>query len=149
MIIGPIAHYHENSRYYSAIPPQTDKEVDAALPHITIQMPVYKESLDAVLCVCLACPIADYLTAKIRAPSIELLKRAIQTYARQGGTSSIFVNDDGLRLLPPAEAAARLSFYATHNIGWVARPAHTYNAKTNPQGMCSYRRSGRLLQSDL
>ena len=63
----------------------------------------------------------------------------MQTYARQGGTSSIFVNDDGLRLLPPAEAAARLSFYATHNIGWVARPAHTYNAKTNPQGMYLHR----------
>ena len=60
----------------------------------------------------------------------------MQTYARQGGTSSIFVNDDGLRLLPPAVASARLSFYATHNIGWVARPAHTYSAKANPQGVC-------------
>lgn len=58
----------------------------------------------------------------------------MQAYARQGGTSSIFVNDDGLRLLPPADAAARLSFYATHNIGWVARPAHAFNAKTNPRG---------------
>ncbi|KAF8443806.1 glycosyl transferase family group 2-domain-containing protein [Boletus edulis BED1] len=124
MSFGPIAHYYENSRYYSAIPPKPNKEVDAALPHITIQMPVYKEGLDAVL-----------------APSIESLKRAMQTYARQGGTSSIFVNDDGLRLLPPAEAAARLSFYATHNIGWVARPAHAFNAKINPQG---FRRAGRF-----
>lgn len=73
----------------------------------------------------------------------------MQTYARQGGTSSIFVNDDGLRLLPPADVAARLSFYATHNIGWVARPAHTYNAKTNPQGMCSVPRRGRVSQSTL
>ncbi|KAH0828624.1 glycosyl transferase family group 2-domain-containing protein [Lanmaoa asiatica] len=124
MSVGPIAHYFENSRYYSAIPPKPNKEVDTALPHITIQMPVYKEGLDAVL-----------------APSIESLKRAMQTYARQGGTSSIFVNDDGLRLLPPAEAAARLSFYATHNIGWVARPAHTYNAKTNLKG---FKRAGRF-----
>lgn len=51
MIIGPIAHYFENSRYYSAIPPKANKEVDASLPHITIQMPVYKEGLEAVLCV--------------------------------------------------------------------------------------------------
>jgi hypothetical protein len=40
----------------------------------------------------------------LRSPSIESLKRAMQTYARQGGTSSIFVNDDGLRvclIIPP------------------------------------------------
>lgn len=49
MSFGPIAHYYENSRYYSAIPPKPNKAVDAALPHLTIQMPVYKEGLDAVL----------------------------------------------------------------------------------------------------
>lgn len=49
MLLGPIAHYYENSRYYSALPPNPNKELDAALPHITIQMPVYKEGLDAVL----------------------------------------------------------------------------------------------------
>lgn len=53
MTLGPIAHYYENSRYYSAVPPRPNKEVDAALPHITIQMPVYKEGLDAVLWVLL------------------------------------------------------------------------------------------------
>lgn len=81
MSIGPIAHYHENSKYYSAVKPRRNKEVDNNLPHITIQMPVYKESLEAVL-----------------APSIESLKKAMQTYARQGGTSTIFINDDGLRV---------------------------------------------------
>lgn len=94
-------------------------------------------------------PIANCLTTKIRAPSIESLKRAMQTYARQGGTSSIFVNDDGLRLLPPAEAAARLSFYATHNIGWVARPAHTFHAKNNAQGTYFVPWSVRVLQYNL
>lgn len=43
--IGPVAQYYENSRYYSAIRPEPNKEVDAALPHITIELPVYKESL--------------------------------------------------------------------------------------------------------
>ena len=32
----------------------------------------------------------------------------MQTYARQGGTSSIFINDDGLQLLKPDERDARL-----------------------------------------
>ena len=48
----------------------------------------------------------------------------MQTYARQGGTSTIFINDDGLRLLPVEERDARILFYANHGIGWVARPKH-------------------------
>jgi hypothetical protein len=51
MAIGPIAQYHRNSKYYSALPPRPNKQVDSNLPHITIQMPVYREGLDAVLCV--------------------------------------------------------------------------------------------------
>ncbi|KAI0916116.1 hypothetical protein AcW1_010030 [Taiwanofungus camphoratus] len=107
MAIGPIAHYHENSRYYSAVKPRPNKIVDNDLPHITIQMPVYKESLDNVL-----------------APSISSIKKAMQTYARQGGTSSIFINDDGLRVISVEERDARIAYYANHGIGWVARPKH-------------------------
>ncbi|KIM43612.1 hypothetical protein M413DRAFT_68979 [Hebeloma cylindrosporum] len=121
MMVGPIAHYHENSKYYSAVRPRQNKEVDNNLPHITIQMPVYKESLDAVL-----------------APSIRSLKKAMQTYARQGGTSTIFINDDGLRLLPAADRDERLAFYANHNIGWVARPKHD---AADPNG---FKRAGRF-----
>jgi hypothetical protein len=43
--IGPVAQYHENSKYYSAERPAPNKVVDAHLPHITIEMPVYKEDL--------------------------------------------------------------------------------------------------------
>jgi hypothetical protein len=42
----------------------------------------------------------------------------------QGGTANIFVNDDGMRLIPEEEAQARRDFYEEHNIGWVARPKH-------------------------
>lgn len=105
MIVGPIAHYHSNSKYFSAIPPLPSPSIDSHLPHITIQMPVYKESLQAVL-----------------SPSILSLKKAMQTYARQGGTSSIFVCDDGLRLIGRKERDERLAFYASQNVGWVARP---------------------------
>lgn len=120
MVIGPIAHFYTNSKYYSAIKPRSNKVVDNDLPHITIQMPVFKESLETVL-----------------TPSIMSLKKAMQTYARQGGTSTIFINDDGLRLLPPATRDARLAFYANHNIGWVARPKHD----PSPEG---FKRTGRF-----
>ncbi|KAI0051592.1 hypothetical protein FA95DRAFT_1485075 [Auriscalpium vulgare] len=113
MAFGPIAHYHDNSKYYSARKPRPNKEIDDNLPHITIQMPVYKEGLDNVLI-----------------PSITSIKKAMQTYARQGGTSNIFVNDDGLRLLNERDRATRLAFYETHGIGWVARPPHGEESAT-------------------
>jgi hypothetical protein len=49
-------------------------------PHITIQMPVYKESLQTVL-----------------KPTIESLRAAISHYELNGGSASIFVNDDGIQ----------------------------------------------------
>ena len=120
MIVGPVAHYHTNSKYYSAIRPRPNPTVDRALPHITIQMPVYKEGLEAVL-----------------APSIQSIKKAMKTYARQGGTSTIFINDDGLQLLAPAERSARISYYSNHGIGWVARPPHSNDAD-------GFKRAGRF-----
>ncbi|KAH6903092.1 glycosyl transferase family group 2-domain-containing protein [Coprinopsis sp. MPI-PUGE-AT-0042] len=98
LIFGPVNQYHENSAYYSAIKPEPNPEVDNNLPHITIQLPVYKESLES---------------------------KAMQTYARQGGTSAIFICDDGLQLIPEEQRKERLAFYANHNIGWVARPGHS------------------------
>jgi hypothetical protein len=94
--------------------------VDSNLPHVTIQLPVYKESLELTI-----------------APSVYSIKRAMQTYARQGGTSAIFVCDDGLQLLPEEEREARIAFYANHNIGWVARPGHS----NEPDG---FKRAGRF-----
>jgi hypothetical protein len=48
----------------------------------------------------------------------------MQTYARQGGTSTIFVHDDGLQLISDKDREERIRFYADHGIGWVARPKH-------------------------
>ena len=61
----------------------------------------------------------------------------MQTYARQGGTSTIFINDDGMQLLSPEEREKRTAFYANHNIGWVARPPHS----NEPDG---FKRAGRF-----
>lgn len=61
----------------------------------------------------------------------------MQTYARQGGTSAIFVHDDGLQLMNEEEREKRITFYADHNIGWVARPPHSSEAD-------GYKRAGRF-----
>jgi hypothetical protein len=52
------------------------------------------------------------------------IKKAMQTYARQGGTSSIFVHDDGMQTISDKDREERIRFYADHGIGWVARPKH-------------------------
>jgi hypothetical protein len=44
-IFGPLSGVLGNSMYYSAIPPKPGRYPDLELPHITIQMPVYKEGL--------------------------------------------------------------------------------------------------------
>ncbi|KAJ7723831.1 glycosyl transferase family group 2-domain-containing protein [Mycena maculata] len=107
LVIGPVNQYHENSAYYSAVKPAPNPAVDNNLPHITIQCPVYKESLHETI-----------------APSVLSVKKAMQTYARQGGTSAIFICDDGMQLISEEDRQERMAFYANHNIGWTARPGH-------------------------
>ena len=91
--------------FYSGRAPE--HRMKGALPHITIQCPVYLESLAGVI-----------------DPTMQSLKVAISTYELQGGTASIFVNDDGMQLLDPEMAELRQQYYRNHNIGWVARPGH-------------------------
>ncbi|KAL9715509.1 hypothetical protein Ac2012v2_002170 [Leucoagaricus gongylophorus] len=120
LILGPVAQYHENSMYYSAVRPKPNPEIDDNLPHITVQMPVYKESLELTI-----------------APSVFSIKKAMQTYARQGGTSAIFICDDGMQVLPEVDQLERKAFYANHNIGWTARPGHS----SKPDG---FKRAGKF-----
>ncbi|BFZ64387.1 hypothetical protein YB2330_005530 [Saitoella coloradoensis] len=106
-LFGPTQQLNENSLSFSAKPP---RRVAGYLPHITIQMPVYKESLEKVI-----------------DPTIRSVKAAISTYELQGGTASIFVNDDGMQLISEDEADERIDYYGEQGIGWVARPPHGTN----------------------
>ena len=44
-LFGPLTYVRSNSMFYSAKPPKRERYPDLELPHITIQMPVYKEGL--------------------------------------------------------------------------------------------------------
>lgn len=79
-IIGPNHQMKDNSRYYSGKPPRRlhRDTFGKQLPHVTIQMPVYKEGLKGVI-----------------EPTVRSIKTAISTYELQGGTANIFINDDG------------------------------------------------------
>lgn len=39
----------------------------------------------------------------------------------------MFINDDGLQIIPEEERQARIEFYADNSIGWTARPKHNHN----------------------
>ncbi|TYJ52434.1 hypothetical protein B9479_006975, partial [Cryptococcus floricola] len=103
-ILGPIRQVTQKSRYFSGIAP---KRTMGDLPHVTVQLPVYKESLEEVIM-----------------PTVESLKKAITTYERQGGSVGVLVCDDGLQLLSQAEADRRRRFYFNNSIAFVARPGH-------------------------
>ncbi|WVR04424.1 hypothetical protein IAU60_001426 [Kwoniella sp. DSM 27419] len=103
-MFGPVAQCQQNSSYYSGKAP---KRMTGRLPHITIQMPVYKEGLEGVII-----------------PTVESLKKAITTYERQGGSVNIFVFDDGMQIWDEEEQEIRKAYYDRNNIGWTARPKH-------------------------
>lgn len=110
-IFGPVSYLEQNSKYYSAKKaPRIDKSLHGALPHVTIQCPVYKEGLDSVI-----------------APTVRSIKKAISTYELQGGTANILMHDDGIQIIDEDERQARIDFYTDNNIGWTARPKHGDN----------------------
>lgn len=126
-ILGPISQLNMNTRFYSGVSPrQLDRNI-VQLPHVTIQMPVYKEGLVAVI-----------------QPTILSLKAAISTYEMQGGTANIFINDDGMQLIPDADAQARRDFYEEHSIGWVARPGHNPEGKGHDETKRTFNRKGKF-----
>ncbi|KAK2604725.1 hypothetical protein N8I77_007632 [Diaporthe amygdali] len=109
-MVGPLNGLKTNSRHYSCIKPsmKTAYSLGFSPPHITIQMPVYKEGMESVII-----------------PTVKSLQAAISFYESRGGTASIFINDDGMRAgMSDDEAQARRDFYHDNNIGWVARPKH-------------------------
>ncbi|KAF1917616.1 glycosyl transferase family group 2-domain-containing protein [Ampelomyces quisqualis] len=107
-IFGPLNPVKTNSKYYSARPPKRlHRDVYGQLPHVTIQMPVYKEGLHGVI-----------------KPTVQSVKHAISTYELQGGTANIFINDDGMQVICHEDAKERREFYEENGIGWVARPKH-------------------------
>ena len=106
-LFGPVGLLTENTKTYSGAP---SRRLRQNLPHVTIQCPVYKESLAGVI-----------------DPTIQSLRKAIATYELQGGSASIFINDDGLQLCDDALKQLRIQYYDMYDIGWVARPKHGHD----------------------
>lgn len=109
-IVGCVGRMKLNTKVYSGKAPFRLCALD--LPHVTIQMPIFKENLRTVI-----------------APTLRSLKEAISTYEMQGGSANIFVNDDGMQMMSDDEARERQTWFEENNIGWVARPPHNPDGK--------------------
>lgn len=110
-LIGPIGSIKTNSRFYSAIKPNLAqaRALGFTPPPITIQMPIYTESLEGVV-----------------KPTVTSLQAAISYYESRGGTARIFMNDDGMSIRSEADNVLFKEFYLNNNIGWVSRPKHNF-----------------------
>jgi len=108
-MIGPVTSIKTNSRFYSAIKPNLSQARSLGFrpPPITIQMPIYTESLEGVV-----------------KPTVNSLNAAISYYESRGGTARIFMNDDGMAVRTEEENKEFVDFFKTNNIGWVSRPKH-------------------------
>ncbi|KAF2205964.1 hypothetical protein GQ43DRAFT_384692 [Delitschia confertaspora ATCC 74209] len=109
-LFGPLSSLQSNSLYYSGRAPKPGRHANVELPHVTIQMPVYKEGLKGVVI-----------------PTVTSLLAAVRYYEQKGGTASIYVNEDGLQCVSPEMQEARKAFYELNNIGYCSRPAQNTN----------------------
>lgn len=110
-VIGPINGVKSNSRFHSAIKPNLTyaKTLGFQPVPITIQMPIYTESLEGVV-----------------KKTVASLQAAISYYESRGGTARIFINDDGMAIRSEEDNQKFLEFYENNNIGWVSRPKHNH-----------------------
>jgi hypothetical protein len=110
-VIGPITGVKSNSRFHSAVKPNLAlaRAQGFQPPPITIQMPIYTESLEGVV-----------------KPTVASLQAAISYYESRGGTARIFINDDGMAIRSEEDNAKFMEFYINNNIGWVSRPKHNH-----------------------
>ncbi|KKY13699.1 hypothetical protein UCRPC4_g06949 [Phaeomoniella chlamydospora] len=106
-LFGPVFDVAGNTKFHSAKAPIPARHRNLELPHITIQVPIYKEGLKGVI-----------------APTIGSIQAAVRFYETRGGSASIFVCEDGMQVIKPELAEARQIFYEMNNVGWCARPPH-------------------------
>ena len=125
-LLGPTNQMRINTKFYSG---QKSKPISRnVLPHITIQCPVYKESLEETII-----------------PTMESVQDAIRTYEMQGGSANIFVCEDGMQVISEKEAERRKQYYEEQRIGWVSRPKHKEPPKA--KGLFSFAKQ-RLRPAD-
>jgi hypothetical protein len=97
---------HSNGKYYSGLEIPDVFINKSCYPDITIQLPVYKESLENT----------------IKPTIMSAIEQAKRYNSETGKICNIIVCDDGLSLISLKEKEERIQFYQSHHIGVSARP---------------------------
>ncbi|WPG98784.1 Hypothetical protein R9X50_00158000 [Acrodontium crateriforme] len=97
-----------SAAYSGSLPSlQVAAESGLRLPHLTVIIPVYKESLKGVI-----------------VPTANSILEAAGYYQLHGGEINILFCDDGLQLIDYESREERKKFYEINRFGFVARPKH-------------------------
>lgn len=73
---------------------------------------------------------------------------AVQYYEEQGGTASVFINDDGMQCIQPELAEARKQYYREHGIGYTARLPNRKSSSKKRRGMFSWFRKSKSVKEN-
>jgi len=95
-----------NDKYYSGLEIPDFFIESRSYPHITLQCPVFKESLEHT----------------IRPTLLHCVREAMRYHEETGAHCNIIVCDDGYNCIPEDEREARFRFYEEHGIAFTARP---------------------------
>lgn len=66
---------------------------------------------------------------------------AVQYYEEQGGTASVFINDDGMQCIQPELAEARRQYYRENGIGYTARLPNKRTSQKKARGFNWFRKT--------
>ena len=112
-----LSRFQTNSKYYSGLEIPDSFLQGRVYPHLTIQLPVYKEDLENTI-----------------APTLKNALREAKRYTKETGAyCNIIVCDDGFALISDEEREKRRAFYRANGIGYTARPSPA-----------KYKRNGRF-----
>lgn len=71
---------------------------------------------------------------------------AVQYYEEQGGTASVFINDDGMQCIQPELAEARRQYYRENGIGYTARLPNKKGSQKKKRGCFSWFRKSKPVE---
>lgn len=105
-LIMNLTIFRSNSKYYSGLEIPNIFLLNRSFPHLTIQLPVYKEDMENT----------------IQPTLISALQEAERYTRETDSICNIIVCDDGYNLISDEEREKRYKFYYENNIGFTARP---------------------------
>lgn len=124
-IFIPISYITRDSKYYVCDKNVIMNDTSITYPHITIQIPVYKESFEHVI-----------------KPTLSNVISSCKYYENnfKNASYTIFVNDDGLMtdLLTNDEKNERMDFYRKNYITYIARPSKNRYGKFKKAGNMNF-----------